>query len=157
MNLNDRSDSASSRGAAPKLRSGRRRAIFLSTVAVVLLAGATLSCSSQDSSQDVAPSPTWTSQMNPATEAFRKYLAKDKANEDLTDLFIHVVDAPDGQPVATRILTGLNRDSAGTEIDKAKAERIARAFADWHTADFKDHGTVRVSGQIGKALATLEW
>ncbi|WP_406368924.1 hypothetical protein [Streptomyces sp. NBC_01546] len=157
MNLNDQSDSATSRGAARKLRSGRRRGICLSAVTVVLLAGATLSCSSQDSSQDLGPSPTWTSEMNPATEAFRKYLEQDKANEDLTDLFIHVVDAPDGQPVAARILTGLNRDSEGTEIDKAKAERIARAFADWHAAEFKDHGTVRVSGQIGKALATLEW
>lgn len=95
--------------------------------------------------------------MNPSTEAFRKYLAKDKANEELTELFIHVVDAPGGQPVAFRILTGLNRDFEGTEADKAKAEKIARAFADWHAAEFKDHGTVRVSGLIGKSLATLEW
>ncbi|MEU9005892.1 hypothetical protein [Streptomyces sp. NPDC048551] len=157
MNLNDQSDSASSRGAAPKLRSGRRRRIRWSVAAVVFLAGTTLACSSHDSSQDVAPSPKSTSEMNPATEAFRKYLAQDKANEDLTDLFIHVMDAPDGQPVAVRILTGLNRDSAGNDADRAKAERIARAFADWHTAEFKDHGTVRVSGQIGRALATLEW
>ncbi|MFF1372057.1 hypothetical protein [Streptomyces virginiae] len=157
MHLNDQSDSASSSSAARKLRSGRRRGICLSAVAVVLLASATLSCTSQDSSQDAVPSPTWTSEMNPATEAFRKYLEQDKANEDLTDLFIHVVAAPDGQPVEARILTGLNRDFEGTEIDKAKAERIARAFADWHAAEFKDHGTVRVSGRIGKALATLEW
>ncbi|MGW2586577.1 hypothetical protein ACWCYZ_35640 [Streptomyces virginiae] len=81
--------------------------------------------------------------MNPATEAFRKYLEQDKANEDLTDLFVHVVAAPDGQPVAARILTGLNRDFEGTEIDKVKAERIARAFADWHAAEF---GSSRLSG-----------
>ncbi|MEU4728329.1 hypothetical protein [Streptomyces sp. NPDC023588] len=165
MNLSDRNGPASSRAAGQKPHSGnRRRLIRLGAATVLLVASTALACSNRnDDSPDAAPaasSPTsnWPGNGDPAMEAFRKHLAEGEATKELLAISMHVMTEGTGPPLSIRVITNLDpelRDSDSPDV--AKAEKVAKAFADWHTGEFKDHGTVKVSNPATETMTTLSW
>ncbi|MFI5987486.1 hypothetical protein ACIBEA_42290 [Streptomyces sp. NPDC051555] len=143
---------------------GNRRLFRLGATAVLLLATTALACGSPDSDTS-SPSPAasspagnWPGNGDPATEAFRQHLKGNDSTTGLLAISMHVITEETGPPLSIRIITNLDpelRDSDAPDV--AKAEKIARAFADWHTSKFKDHGTVKVSNPATETMSTATW
>ncbi|MFI8500691.1 hypothetical protein ACIGFK_19685 [Streptomyces sp. NPDC085524] len=100
----------------------------------------------------------WPGNGDPDTEAFRKHLAEGEASAGLLAISMHVMTEHTGPALSIRIITNLDpelRDSGSPDV--AKADKLAEAFADWHTSEYKDHGTVKVSNPATETMATLSW
>ncbi|MEU3910385.1 hypothetical protein [Streptomyces sp. NPDC029721] len=142
---------------------GRLRLSGLAVAAVFLLAGGTLACDDAGDTSKAQPSlsstpSSWPGNGDPTTEAFRSHLAKDAATKALLSIAMHVLIEQPGSPMTVRIITNLDpqlRDADSPDV--AKAEKVAKAFADWHSDAFKDHGTVRVANPATETMTTLSW
>ncbi|MEW2136377.1 hypothetical protein AB0892_07160 [Streptomyces sp. NPDC005409] len=165
MNPSNRNGPASSPAAGQKPHDGNRgRLIRLGAATVLLVASTALACSNRnDDFPDAAPAasaPTsnWPGDGDPATAAFRKHLAEGEATKELLAIAMHVMAEETGPPLSIRIITNLDPELQDADSpDVAKAEKVAKVFADWHTGEFKDHGTVRVSNPATETMTTLSW
>ncbi|WP_327310085.1 hypothetical protein OG730_43730 (plasmid) [Streptomyces sp. NBC_01298] len=165
MNLSDQNGSASSRAADKEPRyANRRRLTRVGAIAVLLVASTAVACSNRnDDSADAAPATSspasnWPGNGDPATEAFRTHLARSEAGKELLAISMHVMTEEAGPPLAIRIVTNLDRELRDSDSpDVPKAVKIAKAFADWHTDEFKDHGTVKIGNPATEVMATVSW
>ncbi|MGW7327371.1 hypothetical protein ACWGIU_01835 [Streptomyces sp. NPDC054840] len=146
-------------------RSNRRHLLGLSAAATVLCAAAAVACSNgNDDTPDAAapseaaPASNWPGNGGPATEAFRKHLAQDESAKDLLAVSMHVLTEQAGPPASIRIITDLDRELRDSDSpDVPKAEKVAKAFVDWHSHEYNDHGTVKISNPATETLTTRSW
>ncbi|MDK9496142.1 hypothetical protein QEZ40_000484 [Streptomyces katrae] len=141
----------------------RLRLTRFAVAAVVLAAGA-LACDNSAGDSPAAkpslssPPSSWPGQGDPTTEAFRSHLTKDLATKALLSIAMHVLIEEPGPPVVARIITNLDPELRDADSpDVAKAEKVAKAFANWRSDTFKDHGTVRVTNPATETMTTLNW
>ncbi|MFD9621488.1 hypothetical protein ACFWB2_30005 [Streptomyces virginiae] len=165
MKLSAQNDSAAlpDAGRRPS-RSNRRRLLGLSAAATALFATAAVACSNgNDDAPDAAPSASapasnWPGNGDPATEEFRKHLAQDEAAKDLLAISMHAITEQAGPPASIRIITNLDRELRDSDSpDVPKAEKVAKAFVDWHSREYNDHGTVKISNPATETLTTRSW
>ncbi|MGW4689670.1 hypothetical protein ACWEPM_32925 [Streptomyces sp. NPDC004244] len=163
MNLSDHNGAATSRCAGQQPLH-RRRPLLLAAAATILLAGTTLACGNHredtpDAKPPVSsPASNWPGNGDPDTEAFRKHLAEDETTKGLLTISMNVMTEQAGPPASIRIITNLDRELRDSDSpDVPKAEKVAKAFADWHSREFKDRGTVKVSNPAAETLSTLSW
>lgn len=158
------SDSPSPRGR-PALFSGRRCSGTVAALTLFLSIGV-VGCGASE--KDPGQQPTASYQETPRgipgiepsqeTKDFHKYLLATDENKDLTTVSIDVKTEASGTETSAQIITGLDKELRTPDSpDQQKAERLAKAFSAWRTAQIRDHGTVKVYNPAAETMASAAW